>query len=32
VVEAQLEGPSFSVMMCVVTKVCHLYTYVDHFL
>jgi hypothetical protein len=31
VVEAQLEGLSFSVPMCVVTEVCHLYTFVDHF-
>jgi hypothetical protein len=31
VVEAQLEGLSFSVMICVVTKVCHLYTSVDYF-
>jgi hypothetical protein len=31
VVEAQLEGLSFSVPRCVGTEVCHLYTYVDYF-
>jgi hypothetical protein len=30
VVEAQLEGLSFSVPICVVTEVCHLYTSVDY--
>jgi hypothetical protein len=31
VVEARLEGFSFSVPICVVTEVCHLCTYVDYF-
>jgi hypothetical protein len=30
VVEAQLEGLSFSVPICVVTEVCHLYTSADY--
>ena len=30
VVEAQLEGLGFLVMVCVVTEVCHLCTYVDY--
>jgi hypothetical protein len=30
VVKAQLEGLSFSVPICAVTKVCHLFTYVDY--
>ena len=30
VVKAQLEGLSFSVMICVIEKVCHLCTYVDY--
>ena len=31
VVEAQLEGLSFSIPMCAVTKICQIYTSVDHF-
>jgi hypothetical protein len=31
VVEAQLEGLSFSVPICVIIEVCHLYTFVDYF-
>jgi hypothetical protein len=31
VVEAHLEGLSFLVPICVLTKVCHLYTSVDYF-
>jgi hypothetical protein len=30
VVEAKLEGISFSVPICVVTKFCHLCTFVDY--
>jgi hypothetical protein len=30
-VEAQLEGLCFLVLICVVTEVCHLYTFVDYF-
>jgi hypothetical protein len=30
VVKAQLEGLSFSVPICVVTKVCHLCTFADY--
>jgi hypothetical protein len=30
VVEAHLEGLSFSVPICVITKFCHLYTSVDY--
>jgi hypothetical protein len=30
VVKAQVEGLSFSVMICVDTEVCHLCTYVDY--
>jgi hypothetical protein len=30
-VEAQLEGLSFSVPMCVSTKVCHIYDSIDYF-
>ena len=30
VVEAQLKGLSFSVLICVVTKVCHLCTSADY--
>jgi len=31
VVEAQLEGLGFLVLICVVTEVFHLCTYVDYF-
>jgi hypothetical protein len=31
VVEAQLEGLSFLVPICVVTEVCHLCTFADYF-
>jgi hypothetical protein len=31
VVEAQLEGLSFSVPICADTKVCHTYTSADYF-
>jgi hypothetical protein len=30
VVKAQLEGLSFSILICVVTKVCHLCTSIDY--
>jgi hypothetical protein len=30
VVEAQLEGLSFLVLICAITEVCHLCTYVDY--
>jgi len=29
-VKSQVDGLSFLVMICVVTKVCHLCTYVDY--
>jgi hypothetical protein len=31
VVEAHLEGLSFFVLICVVTEVCHIYTFADYF-
>jgi hypothetical protein len=31
VVEAQLEGLSFLVSICVGTKLCHIYAYADYF-
>jgi hypothetical protein len=31
VLEAQLEGLSFSVLICTVTEVCHLCTSTDYF-
>jgi hypothetical protein len=31
VVEFQLEGISFLILICVVIEVCHLYTSVDYF-
>jgi hypothetical protein len=30
VVKTQLEGLSFSILICVVIEVCHLCTYVDY--